>query len=102
MVAASIFQDSDRMDRIFGFQMSGMVEPVSAMALYLIIVRKYVAKFSFLTQVFGSRVIEDNRFFLDKFKSRLYSFHPDTILLSDNSRVDGKRVELDTDSVSLG
>ncbi|OGR15266.1 MAG: hypothetical protein A2277_05250 [Desulfobacterales bacterium RIFOXYA12_FULL_46_15] len=94
-VSASIFQDSDRMDLIFGFQMSGRIEIVSKMDLHLRIVKKYVSKFSFLKQIFGPRIIENRNFFLEKFKSRLYCFRPYTVFLSDNSGSSGKRSEID-------
>jgi len=99
MISASIFQDSDRMDQIFGFQMSGLLEKVSKKILYLSIVKKYVAKFSFLKQIFGSQIIENKRFFLEKFKSHLYCFHPDIIFLSDNSRTTDKRSIIDLSKI---
>ena len=95
IISASIFQDSDRMDNIFGFQMSGRLEKVSKMDLYLRVVKKYVTKFSFLKQIFGPQLIENKRFFWEKFKSQLYGFHPDVIFLSDNSRATDKRSEID-------
>lgn len=94
-VAASVFQDSDRMDQIFGFQMSGRIEEISKMDVHLTIVKKYVSKFSFLKQVFGPQIIENKRFFLEKFKSRLYCFKPGTVFLSDNSSSSGKRSTID-------
>jgi uncharacterized protein len=94
IVSASIFQDSDQMDLIFGFQMSGSLEKVSKRTLYLLIVKKYVAKFNFLKQVFGSQIIENKRFFLEKFKSHLYCFYPDIIFLSDNSKTTEKRSKI--------
>jgi len=100
MISASIFQDSDRMDQIFGFQMSGLLEKVSKKILYLSIVKKYVAKFSFLKQIFGSQIIENKRFFLEKFKSHLYCFHPDIIFLSDNSRTTDKRSIIDLSKIA--
>ncbi len=100
MISASIFQDSDRMDQIFGFQMSGLLEKVSKKILYLTIVKKYVAKFSFLKQIFGSQIIENKRFFLEKFKSHLYCFHPDIIFLSDNSRTTDKRSIIDLSKIA--
>ena len=95
VIAASVFQDSDQMDQIFGFQMSGLLEKVSKKILYLKIVKKYVAKFSFLKQIFGSQIIENKDFFLEKFKSHLYCFHPDKIFLSDNSKTTDKRAKID-------
>ncbi|MCK5838186.1 MAG: hypothetical protein KAH09_13050, partial [Desulfobacula sp.] len=100
IMSASIFQDSDRMDQIFGFQMSGILEKVSKKTLYLTIVRKYVTKFSFLKQIFGPQIIENKDFFLEKFKSRLYCFHPDKIFLSDNSKTTDKRSEIDLSQIT--
>ncbi len=94
-VSASIFQDSDRMEEIFGFQMAGRVGPVSKPDVHLRVVQKYVSKFSFLEQLFGPRILENRQFFLEKFKSRLYCFHPDRVYLSDNSGTSGKRSEID-------
>ena len=94
-IAASIFHDSDRIDEIFGFQMSGILETVSSKSLYMATVKKYVAKFNFLEKIFGSQIIENRRFFMEKFKSQLYCFVPDTIVLSDNSQSSGKRKQLD-------
>jgi hypothetical protein len=94
-VSASIFQDSDQMEDIFGFQMAGRIEAISKMDEQLRIVKKYVSKFSFLKQLFGPQLIENRRFFLEKFKSRLYCFHPDRVYLSDNSATSGKRSEID-------
>ncbi len=85
MISASIFHDSDHMDLIFGFQMSGKLEIVSESELYLIVIKKYLKKFSFLRQIFGDGIIENKKFFLEKFKSRLYCFHPNFIIMSDNS-----------------
>lgn len=99
-ISASIFQDADQMDRIFGFQMSGTLEKVSKMTIYLAIVKKYVAKFDFLEKVFGPRIIKNNRFFLEKFKSHLYCFHPDKIFLSDNSKATDKRSEINLSNIT--
>ncbi len=99
IISASIFQDSDRMDEIFGFQMAGMLKKVSKTAVYLKIVKKYVAKFSFLKQVFGSQIIENKDFFLEKFKSQLYCFCPETIFLSDNSKTTDKRSRIDLSEI---
>ena len=98
-VSASIFQDSDRMELIFGFQMSGKIEAVSKMDVHLQVVQKYVSKFSFLKQIFGPQILENKRFFLEKFKSRLYCFQPDIIYLSDNSSTSGKRSEIDLTAI---
>ncbi len=100
IISASIFQDSDQMDNIFGFQMSGKLEKVSKKALYLMIVKKYVAKFSFLKQIFGSRIIENKGFFLEKFKSHLYCFYPDIVFLSDNSKTTDKRSKIDLSKIN--
>nr|NJM02587.1 hypothetical protein [Desulfobacula sp.] len=94
-VSASIFRDSDRMEDIFGFQMAGRIEPVLKPEVHLRVVQKYASKFSFLKQVFGPQLIENPRFFLEKFKSRLYCFHPDRVYLSDNSNTSKKRSEID-------
>ena len=93
--SASIFQDSDQMEEIFGFQMAGRIEAISKMDKHLRIVKKYISKFSFLKQIFGSQMIENRQFFLEKFKSRLYCFYPDRVYLSDNSATSGKRSEID-------
>jgi uncharacterized protein YhbP (UPF0306 family) len=95
IVSASIFQDSDRMENIFGFQMAGDLKKISKTDVYLKIVKKYVSKFSFLKQVFGPQIIENKSFFLEKFKSQLYCFCPDTIFLSDNSKPTDKRSKID-------
>ena len=94
-ISASIFQDSDKIDEIFGFQMSGELEKISSPNLYLKIVRKYVAKFNFLKQIFGSQILDNKSFFLEKFKSHLYCFDPDQIFLSDNSNKSNKRSKID-------
>ena len=99
IISASIFQDSDLMDQIFGFQMSGILEKVSKKILYLTIVKKYVTKFSFLKQIFGPQIIENKDFFLEKFKSHLYCFHPDKIFLSDNSSTTDKRSKIDLSKI---
>jgi hypothetical protein len=101
-VSASIFHDSDRIDQIFGLQMSGRIETISKIGLHLRVVQTYVAKFDFLKQLFGAQITENNRFFLEKFKSRLYCFDPDKIFLSDNSRQTDKRIEIDLCSTGWG
>jgi hypothetical protein len=83
------------MELIFGFQMAGRIEAISKMDLHLQVVQKYVSKFSFLKQLFGPQILENKRFFLEKFKSRLYCFQPNIIYLSDNSCTSGKRSEID-------
>ena len=100
LVSASIFQDSDQMDLIFGFQMSGVLEKVSKKILYLTIVKKYVTKFNFLKKIFGREIIENKHFFLEKFKSHLYCVHPDIIFLSDNSKTTGKRTQVNLKNLS--
>lgn len=99
IISASIFQDSDQMDLIFGFQMSGWTEKVSEKALYLRVVKKYVAKFSFLKQIFGPGIIENTDFFLKQFKSHLYCFYPDIVVLSDNSKTTDKRARIDLSKI---
>jgi len=99
IISASIFQDSDHMDQIFGFQMSGILEKVSKKTFYLTIVRKYVTKFSFLKQIFGPQIIENKDFFLEKFKSQLYCFVPDKVFLSDNSSTTDKRSKIDLSKI---
>jgi hypothetical protein len=94
-VSVSIFQDSDRMEEIFGFQMAGRTKPVSKPDVHLRVVKKYVSKFNFLQQIFGPQILENRRFFLEKFKSRLYCFYPDRVYLSDTSSTSGKRSEID-------
>ncbi len=94
-IAASIFQDSDKMDQIFGFQMTGKLEMISQSPLYLLIVKKYIAKFNFLKQIFGSQLIDNKYFFLEKFKSHLFCFYPDQIFLSDNSNRDHNSSAID-------
>ena len=101
IISASIFKDSDQMDLIFGFQMSGTLKKVSKATLYLAVVKKYVTKFSFLKQAFNSQPLENKNFFLEKFKSHLYCFHPDEIYLSDNSKTTGKRSDIDLKKILL-
>ncbi len=96
---ASIFHDSDVIDRIFGFQMSGTIHAVSKKVEYFSVVKAYVSKFSFLKKVFGPQILENKRFFLEKFKSQLYCFDPDRVCLSDNSKTSGKRSELDLSQI---
>jgi uncharacterized protein YhbP (UPF0306 family) len=95
IVSASIFQDSDSMENIFGFQMAGNIKKISKTDVYLKIVKEYINKFNFLKQLFGSQIIENKRFFLEKFKSQLYCFCPDTIFLSDNSKTTDKRLKIE-------
>ena len=100
-VSASIFHDSDQLDLIYGFQMRGVVEEVSKIDLYLLIVKKYVKKFNFLLKAFGSQVIVNQNFFLEKFTSQLYCIHPDKIFLSDNSNTAKNRTEINLRKTSL-
>lgn len=99
VVSASIFHDSDQIDQIFGFQMSGTVKAVSKMGLHIMIVKKYVGKFSFLKRIFGPRIIQNKRFFLEKFNSQLYCFCPEKIFLSDNSKTTEKRVKIEVNDI---
>ncbi len=62
---------------------------------YLTIVKKYIHKFNFLKQTFGSQIIENRDFFLEKFKSHLYDFTPEYVFLSDNSNSTDKRKPID-------
>jgi len=100
IISASLFKDADQMDLIFGFQMSGRIEKVSKKSLYLRVVKKYVAKFSFLKQVFSAPVIENKDFFLETFKSHLYGFRPETVFLSDNSKTTGKRSKIELSKIA--
>ena len=93
-IAASIFHDSDTIQDIFGFQMPGVMAAISKQAVYLMVVKKYVSKFGFLQKAFGSQLWENKRFFLERFKSKLYVFKPDRIFLSDNSKSSDKRSEI--------
>ena len=95
-VAASIFHDSDQIERIFGFQMSGSISELTEKFQFIKLVKLYVAKFNFLKKVFGSQLIENEKFFSEKFESRLYCFHPAQVYLSDNSgtSTSGKRFEI--------
>jgi uncharacterized protein YhbP (UPF0306 family) len=99
IISASIFQDSDNIDQIFGLQMSGNIETISSPVQYLKIVKNYVGKFNFLKKIFGSQIIGNKKFFLEKFKSQLYCFHPKTIFLSDNSNKSDKRVKIDLSEI---
>ena len=93
-VAASIFHDSDLIENIFGFQMSGTISEITEKKQYLKIVKVYVDKFNFLKNIFGPQIIENPQFFLERFKSRLYCFQPEKIYLSDNSRPNARRSEI--------
>lgn len=94
-VSASIYHDSDKIDEIFGFQMSGTIEKGLGGIEYLKIVKKYVHKFNFLEKIFGPQIFENKLFFKEKFKSHLFVFHPEFVCLSDNSNTSGKRREID-------
>ncbi|MCP3875873.1 MAG: pyridoxamine 5'-phosphate oxidase family protein [Desulfobacteraceae bacterium] len=95
IISCSIFQDSDDMDQIFGFQMSGTLEKILGIKLYLKIVKKYISKFKFLKKIFGPQILDNKQFFLEKFKSELYCFCPEKICISDNSKKTDKRTEID-------
>ena len=97
--AASIFHDSDTIERIFGFQMSGSISEITKKMQYATIVKLYVAKFNFLKKNFGTQIIENPKFFLETFKSRLYCFHPERIYLSDNSKTRDKRSEIELKAI---
>lgn len=99
-VAASIFHDSDKIDRIFGFQMSGRIIQISDPVIHLKVVKAYVDKFNFLKKIFGPQIIENRKFFLEKFKSGLYRFAPEKVVISDNSQTSGKRREFDLSVIS--
>lgn len=100
VIGASIFHDSDQLDRIFGLQMSGtLTGPVTGSA-FAFLVKKYVAKFRFLDTAFGPQVFDNRHFFREQFKSRLYGFLPVQIYFSDNSRTTGKRREIDPEKLT--
>ncbi len=99
--SSSIFNDSDKMDQIYGIQMNGVLTSKIKMPLYIDIVRQYVLKFNFLEIAFGARVWTDKNFFMEKFKSRLYGFMPEKVYLSDNSRPRDKRLKIDL-PITLG
>ncbi len=94
-VSVSVFHDSDKIDEIFGIQMAGEVTPVTNQVEILLVIKKYVTKFGFLKKIFGPQILENKNFFLEKFKSTLYSFNPNVVFLSDNSKTSGKRSEID-------
>jgi len=100
-VAAAIFNDADQGDEIFGFQMSGTLARAGTLETPGV-TNAYLSKFHFLKKAFGSQVLENPRFFLEKFKSRLYCFSPDIIYISDNSRPSGKRLAFDLALLSPG
>jgi uncharacterized protein YhbP (UPF0306 family) len=100
LTSASVFHDSDRIDKIFGFQMSGAVEKISSPTLYLLIVKRYVSKFNFIEKIFGPQIIQNRHFFLEKFKSQLYCFCPDKVFLSDNSKTTDKRTKIDLSKIA--
>jgi len=99
IISVSIFHDSNQMDQIFGFQMSGKIAKISNTILYLKIVKEYVSKFDFLNQIFGSEIIKNQTFFLEKFKSHLYCFSPDNIFISENSKITEKRIKIDLNQI---
>lgn len=103
-MCASIFHDADNMEDIFGIQMSGHMEKVSAKMQYFKIVKAYVNKFNFLSQQFGEQILKNPDFFMEKFTSDLYGFYPETIFLSDNStshksRSENKRISVDLNDI---
>ncbi len=99
MIAASIFNDADCMEEIYGLQMLGRIKKISDMALHLKVIKKYVGKFDFLIQAFGTKILNNPDFFLEKFKSNLYGFSPGKVFLSDNSRPQDKRISINLDQV---
>lgn len=101
ITAASIFHDSDTIDDIFGFQMKGKIEKITNLPLNIRIIRKYIEKFSFLKKIFGTQIIENKNFFLEKFKSHLFCFSPLEVYLSDNSQKDNKRKTIDLKKIDL-
>ena len=56
---------------------------------------KVLDKFSFLKKIFTGQATDYPRFFLERFKSRLYSFIPEEIIISDNSRNSCNRTKFD-------
>ncbi|WP_457552038.1 pyridoxamine 5'-phosphate oxidase family protein [Desulfobacula sp.] len=100
IVSASVFHDSDQMELIFGIQMSGRVKKISKNSVYLMVVRKYVTKFSFLKQIFGPGIVENKNFFLEKFKTHLFCFYPDIIFLSDNSKTTEQRLKINLNKIT--
>lgn len=93
--SVSVFNDSDNLDEIFGFQMTGKIRKVTSIAQYAIVVKAYVTKFYFLVKTFGPQIFENQNFFLEKFKSHLYGFQPEAVYLSDNSKQTHKRISID-------
>ncbi len=98
-VSVSVFHDSDRIDEIFGFQMTGTLTPVKSPGKQFTIIKQYVEKFDFLKTELDYGSLENKDVFLEKFKSRLYCFLPDKIFLSDNSRTSDKRVRVSLKSL---
>jgi len=94
-ICACIFHDSDNMNEIFGLQMTGRLKTVSDHTQYICITKAYIAKFSFLKKIFTGQATDYPRFFLERFKSRLYSFIPEEIIISDNSRNSCNRTKFD-------
>ncbi len=99
-VSASIFHDSDHMDKIFGLQMSGRIYEIKKGLAYIRVVKRYVKKFDFLSQIFGKQILENKDFFREKFKSRLYCFSPEQVFISDNSKTTEKRAGFDLSCLS--
>lgn len=81
--AASVFKDSDSMEQIYGLQMSGKVDCEYSKKQYLLAVQAYIDKFSFLKRQFGTQLLLEPSFFKEKFKSRLYVFLPEKMVMSD-------------------
>lgn len=97
--SVSVFNDSDILDEIFGFQMTGKIRKVRSIAQYAIVVKAYVTKFYFLVKIFGPQIFKNQNFFLEQFKSHLYGFQPGAVYLSDNSKQPSKRVSIDLNNL---
>lgn len=95
VVAASVFNDSDQIDDIFGFQMVGSIREDLDRSVQVTVIKKYVDKFNFLQKMFGRQIFENRQFFLEKFNSRLYCFQPEAVFLSENSSKTGQRREIE-------
>lgn len=99
VVGAAVFHDSDGMTNIFGLQMSGRIQRIPVKSSFRII-QAYIEKFDFLQTAFGSECRFDADFFLTKFKSRLYGFSPETVLLSDNQAPESRQTPIDLSRIS--
>lgn len=95
IIAASIFNDSDQIDDIFGFQMSGTLRGDLDRSIQIAVIKQYVDKFHFLKKMFGQQIFENRQFFLEKFNSRLYFFEPKEVFLTGNNGKTGQRLEID-------